>query len=155
MQSMWHYKLKFAVVLSLWLQNTHKLQVLIDGKPPREAFTNSPRKELSQKNPYKFYLYYVWILKTGKGCKWFKRDLQASDSCWIFPLGLKSWQSWCTLYFFFWVNIKFHDWRKQSKRWLSLVLSQDGTHCDTVHVFVSSNLNVNFLTLWLKYQIII
>lgn len=101
MQSMWHYKLKFAVVLSLWLQNTHKLQVLIDGKPPKEAFTNSPRKELSQKNPYKFYLYYVWILKTGKGCKWFKRDLQASDSCWIFPLGFKSWQSWCTLYFFF------------------------------------------------------
>lgn len=54
------------MALSLWLQNTHKLQVLIDGKPPKEAFINSPRKELSPKNPYEFYLYYVWILKAGK-----------------------------------------------------------------------------------------
>lgn len=144
------------MALSLWLQNTHKLQVLIDGKPPKEAFINSPRKELSQKkNPYEFYLYYVWILKTGKGCKWFKRGLQASDSCWIFPLGFKSWQIWCTLYFFFESILNSMIEESKARGWLSLVLSQDGTHCDTVHVFVSSNLNVNFLTLWLKYQIII
>lgn len=134
------------MALSLWLQNTHKLQVLIDGKPPKEAFINSPRKELSQKkNPYEFYLYYVWILKTGKVVS----DLSVTyklltiGEYFLWVLKVDKPDAYCT---FFWVNIKFQDWRKQSEGWLSLVLSQDGTHCDTVHVFVSSNLNVNFLT---------